>query len=123
MQSAAGRALPRPGQSPPSASDPDTQALIERHLASGRFRDIDELIDKALAALGPPELKATNLFELFEPIRGLLTDEEIDTLFAPRPVRQPPGGLVMRRNAVLIYCEQLRTMVDCMAEETEPRKP
>jgi hypothetical protein len=26
--------------------------------------------------------KATNLMELFEPIRGLLTDEEVDTLFS-----------------------------------------
>jgi hypothetical protein len=29
--------------------------------------------------------KATNLIELFEPIRGLLTDEEVDTLFCRNP--------------------------------------
>jgi hypothetical protein len=28
--------------------------------------------------------KATNLMDLFEPIRGLLTDEEVDTLSASR---------------------------------------
>jgi plasmid stability protein len=29
--------------------------------------------------------EATNLMELFEPIRGLLTDEEVDTLFSRNP--------------------------------------
>ena len=29
--------------------------------------------------------KATNLMELFEPIRGLLTDEEVNTLFSRNP--------------------------------------
>jgi hypothetical protein len=29
--------------------------------------------------------KASNLMELFEPIRGLLTDEEVDTLFSRNP--------------------------------------
>lgn len=29
--------------------------------------------------------KATNLLDLFEPIRGLLTDEEVDTLFSRNP--------------------------------------
>jgi len=30
-------------------------------------------------------MKASNLMELFEPIRGLLTDEEVDTLFSRNP--------------------------------------
>lgn len=29
--------------------------------------------------------QAANLMELFEPIRGLLTDEEVDTLFSRNP--------------------------------------
>ncbi len=29
--------------------------------------------------------KATNLMELFEPVRGLLTDEEVDSLFRRNP--------------------------------------
>jgi Arc/MetJ-type ribon-helix-helix transcriptional regulator len=70
---------------------PETEALIERHLRSGRFHDIDELLNKALGSLDqqtPPAAPETsagepkNLFELFAPVRGLLTDQEIDTLFA-----------------------------------------
>jgi hypothetical protein len=73
-------------------TEPETAALIERHLRSGRFQDFDELLKKALGSLDeqPTPAVATtdaspgepNLFELFAPIRGLLTDDEIDTLFA-----------------------------------------
>ena len=71
---------------------PETEALIERHLRSGRFHDVDELLKKALvsldeenpapAAQGASQGEPKNLFDLFAPVRGLLTDEEIDTLFA-----------------------------------------
>lgn len=70
---------------------PETKALIERHLRSGRFHDIDELLNKALDSLdeqtpaGAPDAgpgEPRNLFELLAPVRGLLTDEEVDTLFA-----------------------------------------
>jgi Arc/MetJ-type ribon-helix-helix transcriptional regulator len=72
---------------------PETEALIERHLRSGRFQDVDELLKKALvsldeqtpapaAAQGASPGEPKNLFELFAPVRGLLTDDEIDTLFA-----------------------------------------
>lgn len=37
--------------------------------------------------------KATNLMELFEPVRGLLTDEEIDTLFSRNPSTGRPVNL------------------------------
>ena len=36
---------------------------------------------------------ATNLIELFEPIRGLLTDEEVDTLFRRNPSTGRPVDL------------------------------
>jgi len=39
------------------------------------------------------EGKATNLMELFEPIRGLLTDEEVDTLFSRNPSTGRPVDL------------------------------
>jgi hypothetical protein len=70
---------------------PETEALIERHLRSGRFHDVDELLKTALGSLDEPVQTAApdaslgepkNLFELFAPVRGLLTDDEIDTLFA-----------------------------------------
>ena len=37
--------------------------------------------------------EAKNLFELFAPVRGLLTDEEIDTLFARNPSLSRPVDL------------------------------
>ncbi len=85
---------------------PETAALIERHLRSGRFQNFDELLKKAPGSLDEQQTQATaaapdaspaeakNLFELFTPIRGLLTDDEIDALFArnrsaSRPVDLP----------------------------------
>lgn len=67
---------------------PEIEARIQRYLQSGQFHDLDELLTKALDALPEPEApsehaaRARNLVELFEPIRGLLTDEEVDTLFS-----------------------------------------
>jgi hypothetical protein len=37
--------------------------------------------------------KAANLLDLFEPIRGLLTDEEVDTLFSRNPSTGRPVDL------------------------------
>ncbi len=37
--------------------------------------------------------KAINLMELFEPMRGLLTDEEVDTLFSRNPSTGRPVDL------------------------------
>ena len=72
---------------------PESEALIERHLRSGRFHDVDELLKKALGSLDEQTPVPTaaqdasqgepkSLFELFAPVRGLLTDDEIDTLFS-----------------------------------------
>ena len=61
---------------------PETEALIRRHLKTGRFQDIDELLTRALGALkepaAPPAAKAKNLVDLFEPVRGLFADGELD---------------------------------------------
>jgi len=68
---------------------PEIEARIQRYLQSGQFHDLDELLTKALDALPEPAAQssthaepAANLVELFEPVRGLLTDEEIDTIFS-----------------------------------------
>lgn len=67
---------------------PELEALINQRMASGAFRDIDELLTKAIDALDEPfvsvqpDVKAKNFLELFEPVRGLLTDEEVDVLFS-----------------------------------------
>ena len=61
---------------------PETAALIQWHLQSGQFHDIDELLTRALGALqepaAPPVMEAKNLVELFEPVRGLFADGELD---------------------------------------------
>jgi Arc/MetJ-type ribon-helix-helix transcriptional regulator len=66
--------------------------LVERvnaQIQSGHFHDADELLEKALDALeekapAPPAPSAEpkNLVELFAPLRGQFTDEEVDTLFS-----------------------------------------
>ena len=85
-------------------SAPETEALIERHLRSGRFHDIDELLRKALGSLeeqpsveaeaAPPERrKGQVLIDAFADVRGLLTDEEIDRMFARNPSPARPVDL------------------------------
>ncbi len=69
----------------------DLQPEIERGLlAQAHSRGIslteyahEVLVREAKAANADPAAsEATNLYELFEPVRGLLTDEEVDTLFS-----------------------------------------
>lgn len=69
---------------------PDLETAIREHMATGAFQDVDELLSKAISALSvskkpdaPRGGKA--LIEAFEPVRGLLTDEEVDHLFARDP--------------------------------------
>lgn len=61
---------------------PETEALIEQHLNSGRFHDVDELLSTALrtlpASLGSNAAGDKDLVELFEPVRGLFADGELD---------------------------------------------
>jgi hypothetical protein len=70
---------------------PDIEVLIKQHMASGAFRDIDELLAKALGSLKEPgtlvapSVQSKSLVDLFEPVRGLLTDDEVDTLFSRNP--------------------------------------
>jgi hypothetical protein len=68
---------------------PEQEKVLNAALEAGRIGSVQEFIDTAIAHLtlesaapvpGPAEPK--NLFDLFAPIRGLLSDEEIDTLFA-----------------------------------------
>ena len=72
---------------------PETEALIERHLLSGRFHDVDELIERALGSLDAqdPAPDATmpheTLHEFFmkSPLRGAnLNLERVEDY--PRPV-------------------------------------
>lgn len=68
---------------------PELMQRVNAQIQSGHFHDADELIEKALDALegkaaAPPAPSAEpkNLVELFAPLRGQFTDEEVDTLFS-----------------------------------------
>ncbi len=62
---------------------PDVEALINQHLESGPFHDVDELLAEALTALREKEQAADeaplaapqkSLREMFEDVRGLTDD-------------------------------------------------
>jgi Arc/MetJ-type ribon-helix-helix transcriptional regulator len=80
---------------------PETEARIQRHLQSGQFHDLDDLLSKALDALPQPEAAATQperltgqaLIDGFAEIRGLLSDEEIDRMFSRNPSAARPVDL------------------------------
>ena len=69
-------------------------------MASGALRIVDELLTKALGALdepvlaGPQDSEAQNFVDLSKPVRGLLSDEEVDTLFRRTPSVSRPLDLV-----------------------------
>ncbi len=67
---------------------PHQEQAIEAAINSGVIRSVEEFLDSAIAHLPRPlpaayerAAQATNLVDLFEPFRGLLTDEETKTLF------------------------------------------
>lgn len=66
---------------------PQLELAIEQRMATGAFSSIDELLTQAVAAVPvpvatPEKTGGQALIDAFAPIRGLFTDEEIDTLFA-----------------------------------------
>ena len=80
---------------------PELMQRVNAHIQTGHFQDADELIEKALDALDEKDFMPTassrtparNLVELFEPVRGLLTDEEIDAVFSRNPSTARPLDL------------------------------
>jgi len=78
---------------------PETEAELTRKAAAqGRAIEVvaADLLDEALhvsPAPLPTTTDAKNLVELFEPIRGLLTDEEIDRMFSRNPSSARPVDL------------------------------
>lgn len=74
---------------------PETEALIRRHLQSGQFHNIDELLTRALGALDEPttsvDIESKSLVDLFEPIRGLFAEGELD--FGRNPSTSRPIDL------------------------------
>jgi hypothetical protein len=77
---------------------PEIEAMIHQRMQSGAFHDVEDVLLHALKTSQPPAAKpvasgAKNLVELFEPIRGLLTDEEIDVMFRRNPSASRPVDL------------------------------
>ena len=77
---------------------PETQAELTRK-AAAQGRAIKavaaDLLDQALhvSAAPPAAAPAKNLVDLFEPIRGLFTDEEVDRMFSRNPSSARPVDL------------------------------
>jgi hypothetical protein len=66
---------------------PELEALIHERLQSGSFESAEDVIWQALRDSAKPTAHmsasgAKNFAGLFEPVRGLLTDEEVDALFS-----------------------------------------
>jgi Arc/MetJ-type ribon-helix-helix transcriptional regulator len=81
---------------------PETERLVREEILSGHFRSADEVIRAGVEALrekvamaktSAPTPQASNLYDLFAPVRGLLTDEEIDQIFARDPSPGRPVDL------------------------------
>ena len=75
---------------------PHQEKAIEAAINAGVIHSVEELIDSAIAHLptattpGTQAAHAANLVELLDPIRGLLTDEEIDVMFKRNPSSARP---------------------------------
>lgn len=60
---------------------PEQEQAIQEAIDAGLIRSADELLDSAIARLSRQDTiaaRAKNLYELFDPVRGVLTDEEIE---------------------------------------------
>jgi hypothetical protein len=75
---------------------PDLEkALIARAEAKGQsLRDYAEhLLEEDAAKAAPDPALPDNLYDLLAPVRGLLSDEEIDRYFARTPSQSRPVDL------------------------------
>lgn len=63
------------------------EAYVEQLIEQAAHHPLDE------HELPPRTAEAKNLVELFAPVRGLLTDEEVDTLFTRSPSQGRPLDL------------------------------
>jgi Arc/MetJ-type ribon-helix-helix transcriptional regulator len=80
---------------------PEPVQRVNAHIQTGHFHDADEVLEKALDALDEKDFmpaassaaSSKTLVDLFDPIRGLLTDEEIDAMFSRNPSTGRPLDL------------------------------
>lgn len=72
---------------------PELMQRMNAQIQQRHLHGMDELLEQALDALdekspastASSKAPAKNLVELTEPLRGLFTDEEVDTLFSRNP--------------------------------------
>jgi Arc/MetJ-type ribon-helix-helix transcriptional regulator len=68
---------------------PELEALIRERMNSGPFQNVEDVIMQALrsapAAEPPHRRTGQELIDVCAKVRGLLTDEEVDTLFSRTP--------------------------------------
>ena len=73
--------------------NPELVQRVNAHIRAGHAHDANELLQKALDALDEKgafvapsqETRPKNVVELFAPLRGLFSDEEVDALFSRDP--------------------------------------
>ncbi len=78
---------------------PHQEKVVEAAINAGVIHSVEEWIDSAIAYVpnailaGSSAAKATNLVELFDPVRGLLSDNEIEFMFGRDPSPGRPVDL------------------------------
>jgi Arc/MetJ-type ribon-helix-helix transcriptional regulator len=69
--------------------EPELEALIQQRMASGAFRSVEDVLKAALQPAAedqpPRDQPKESLDQMFARVRGLFTDEEIDTMFRRDP--------------------------------------
>jgi len=101
--------------------NPELVQRVNAQIQNGHFHDADELLEKALDVIEgkeasvplPPSAEPKNLVELFAPLRGQFTDEEVDTTFQPQSLHRPPTRFNMSAGFLLdtnVPSETLRLM-------------
>jgi hypothetical protein len=69
---------------------PEIEALILQRLESGEFQDVEDVLLHALRASETPARTGQELIDACAKVSGILTDEEIDTLFSRNPSGSRP---------------------------------
>lgn len=78
--------------------NPELERLLQQRIKAGNFANVEEMLLDTLRreeehTAAAEELPAPSLYELFAPVRGLLTDEEIDYCFSRNPSTGRPVDL------------------------------
>jgi hypothetical protein len=78
--------------------NPELEQLLQQRIKAGNFANVEEMLLDTLRreeehTATAEELPAQSLYALLAPVRGLLTDEEIDRCFSRNPSTGRPVDL------------------------------